>query len=255
MTARVDLLKVVCREDDGLLLGHLPDHPSNFMFLVGVQSVGGLIHDEVLGVMKDALGKADPLPESLGQGTDALVTDILKKAPLHGLPYAVRLLPAPEPSDVCHEVQEPQNGHVRINGGILGEISDRSLCLQGIRRDVMPPDDGRSCAWGQKAGEHPHGCRFACGVGSQEAQNFPGPHGKGYVVDRFGLPEILGEVPRFDHKSRPSAARMVTSWEIRLKCSWQGVKGFIGTDVTGVYGKPLKSPGQENLPGATRFRG
>ena len=69
-TYRFDFFQQVGGDHDGLLGGNLADQFANHMFLVGVQAIGGLVHDQYVGIVQDGLGQADPAAKTLGQVLD-----------------------------------------------------------------------------------------------------------------------------------------------------------------------------------------
>ena len=69
----LDFLEDVRGDDDGLLLGHLGNQLAHLVFLVGIEPVGGLVHDEHFRVAQDGLGDANAALVALGQRLDGLL--------------------------------------------------------------------------------------------------------------------------------------------------------------------------------------
>ena len=69
----VDFFEDVRGDDDGLLARDLADERADFVFLQRIETVGGLVEDQHLGIVHDGLGEADAPLESLGQRFDGLL--------------------------------------------------------------------------------------------------------------------------------------------------------------------------------------
>ena len=85
-------------------------------------------HDEVFRVMKNALGKANTLLESLGKGIYGLISNIRKKATLDCVFDPLCLSAAGEAPYLSYEIEESNDRHVRIHRCIFGEITDSLSC-------------------------------------------------------------------------------------------------------------------------------
>ena len=82
----VDFLEDVGRKDDRLLLPELADQVAHLVLLVRIEAVGGLVHDQHLGIVDQRLREAGAVPVALGKRVDRLVQHRLEEAQLH---YAV----------------------------------------------------------------------------------------------------------------------------------------------------------------------
>ena len=69
----VDFFEDVRGDDDGLLARDLADQRADFVFLQRIETVGGLVEDQHLGVVHDGLREADAPLEALGQRFDGLL--------------------------------------------------------------------------------------------------------------------------------------------------------------------------------------
>ncbi len=58
----IDLLKNVGRDQNGFTAPELLDVVPEMPDLIGIQSGGGLVHDQNFRIVKERLGETDPLP-------------------------------------------------------------------------------------------------------------------------------------------------------------------------------------------------
>jgi hypothetical protein len=195
---RVDLLEDVRREHDDLLVRHLADQRADLVLLVGVEPVGGLVHDQHRRVVQDGLRQADAPLVALAERLDALVHHA---AQVHGLRRGLDAPPrlrAVEAAHARHEGQEAVRRHVGIAGRALRQVADLALGLARPARDVVAADRDAARGRHEEARDHLHGRRLARAVGPEEAEHLAAAHREAHVVDGREGAEALGEVADLD---------------------------------------------------------
>ncbi len=100
-----DLRKDVGREDDGVLAGQGPDEGADLGDLLGVETDGGLVQDQHLGVAQQRLGQAHALAIALGQLADEAALHVGDEAPGHDVGHPPLALPPRHALDLGHELE------------------------------------------------------------------------------------------------------------------------------------------------------
>src|SRR5438445_3097031 len=118
-------------------------------------------------------------------GADQLAISVREleqpQQPLHPL---IALLAAWHAVKVRHEIQEFAAGQMRMNEGLLVEVTHARLGAKGVLKDVDPFDQGGSGGWGEQSAEHAQ-CRGLAGaVGSEEAEDLAACDSEADAVDR-----------------------------------------------------------------------
>ena len=196
----IDFLEDVSREDDGLFLAKFADQLPDFVFLVGVEAIGGFIEDENFGVMKEGLCQARAMPVSLGEGNEGLVPPGLQEA---GFDHAVdSFFPGQsgESPDAGAEAEKTENRHIGIEGGGLGEVSDLPFGVLRLICNRDPADFHVAMGGGEKSGDDPHGGGFPGTVRTEESKDFTLLYREGEVIDSCLVTKLLSEIIDFDHE-------------------------------------------------------
>jgi len=122
------------------LLSVRGDQPADFVFLVGVESVGGLIQDQHLRIVDQRLRQTDAAAKALRQCFDHLVDDGRKTQAIddHAAPF-----PAPFAGQCAHirdEVQEFAHGHFAVARRALGQVSHAGFRGHRCRFNIVSAD-------------------------------------------------------------------------------------------------------------------
>ena len=128
------LLQDVRGDDDGLVLGHVGDELAHLVLLVGVEAVGGLVHDQHLRVVQDGLGDGDAALEALRQRLDPLLQHGGELRLLDRGGDAPLGLLAVEAADLGDEGEEGARRHVAVAGRTLGQVAELALRQLGMTR-------------------------------------------------------------------------------------------------------------------------
>ena len=102
------------------------------MFLVRVQTIGGLIHDEHIWIMDNGLRKASTVPVTFGEGVHTLVQHRLQEAQIDHAVDCLFPIAAADAPDFGSKIKKSVNSHVRIAWGTFGQISHQALGLNGL---------------------------------------------------------------------------------------------------------------------------
>ena len=149
--------------------------------------------------MDDRLGKANTLAIAFGQLPDQLRADIGEGAFFRGFLDAfgdVGFGYAFQPSD---EIEILADLHIWIDRRRFRQISDALLNLHGRLQHVEPGDFRRARRRRHEARQHPHRCRLASSIRSQEANDLALLDFEGNVIDGDSARVSLGETFDFNH--------------------------------------------------------
>ncbi|CAM5527602.1 hypothetical protein SSTU70S_03289 [Stutzerimonas stutzeri] len=147
------------------------DQLAHLMFLVRVETVGGLIEDQHARIVEDRLRQSDAALEALGQCLDGLAEHLLQ---LHLRDRRLDPLALGRATETAHlgdEFEEAAHAHVAITGRAFGQIADLALGLQRLRLDVVAEDAGAAGGRREEAGQHLHGGGLAGAVRAEKAQH------------------------------------------------------------------------------------
>ena len=196
----IDFFENVSGEDDGLFLAKFADQLPDFVFLVGVEAIGGFIEDENFRVMKEGLRQTCAMAVSLGQGVDGLVHHGLQEA---GFDHAIDSFFPGQPGespDAGAEAEKTDNRHIGIEGGGLGEVSDLPFGVLRLICNRDPADFHVAMGGGEKSGDDPHGGGFPGTVRTEESKDFTLLYREGEVIDSCLVTKLLSEIIDFDHE-------------------------------------------------------
>src|SRR5580704_16024899 len=110
------------------------------MFLIRVQSVCGLVHDQYVGVMQDRLRQPNPAAVSLGKRLDRLIDDCIEGCLCHGaVPCSARGAPV-KTTCPCDKSQKSPWGHFAIGRRAFRKVTKPGLCPDGVTADIVATD-------------------------------------------------------------------------------------------------------------------
>src|SRR5260370_8064840 len=101
--------------------------------------------------------------------------------------------------------------HVRVQRGILRQITNSAAGLQRLVEDVEPVNQDRSGAGRHEAGNDAHRSSLAGSIGSEKSQNAARLGFERHVFDGNEIAVNLGEVPDLYH---PSALLILSNFPI-----------------------------------------
>ena len=108
-------------------------------------------------------------------------------------------LAAGRPFDLRDKIQVGVDGHLVIEGRVLGQVSDALPDFQALLEDVVPGHPGRAFGRRHVAGEDAHGRRLPGTVGPEKPEDLALLHLEGDIVDCLSSVVHLREMLYFDH--------------------------------------------------------
>ncbi len=142
------------------------------MFLVRIEAVRRLVHDEDGRIVQDRLRQADAPLEALGECVDGLVEHSVEFGLGNGRLDARLHVGAFIAAHFGDEAEELARGHVAIGGCAFREITDHALRLERLVFHVVSADGHATGAGREEARDHLHRGGFAGAVRAQKAQHF-----------------------------------------------------------------------------------
>ena len=181
-----------------MLAAQLADQGAKLNHLRRIQPHGGLVQNQHFRVAQQRGGQAYPLPVPFGQVADQAMGHIDGCHPVHGFAHLFGPLGAGHPAQLGHKAQVFLHRHFRIEGRLLGQVSQLTPCLHGLFQNIMPADDHTALAGGEIPGQHVHGGGFAGAVGPQQTADLPGGNRKGQILYRNLRPVAAGQMLHLD---------------------------------------------------------
>ncbi len=157
--------------------------------------------------MENRLREAGALAEALRERLDQPVAHRLQAALLDGRLDALSALGAAVAADGGDEVEEGVDAHPGVARGVLGQVAEAALGLDGILLHAEAADRGRTRGRGQEARDHAHGRRLARSVGPEESQHFTLLNGEGDAPNRLDRTKVAFQVANGQHPVSPLFAR------------------------------------------------
>ena len=165
---------------------------ADFNELVRVETGGGLVEDEDLGVVDEGLRDADTLFEAARQRPDFLVLFRRESGAFHDLIHAFPFLFQLE--DSGNKLQELTHIHVVVERVGLGEVADNLMQFLGIFPDVETADSDIALRGRDQSGDDLHHGGLAGAVRPQKTDNLSFFRFKTDLVEGVLLPKNLGDV-------------------------------------------------------------
>ena len=182
------------------------------MLLVGVEAIGGLVHDEHGWVVQDRLCEAHAPLEALGQGIDPLAEHCLQSGArdrrVDGLGRGLAF----QTANAGDETEELQRRHVGIGWGTLGQVADGGLGLELLLDDVVAANGYAAFRGGEEAGDHLHRGGLAGTIGAQEAQHLALADKQRDAAHGCEVPEPPDQVFDNDHGNAREPAKKRAEW-------------------------------------------
>ena len=167
--------------------------------LLGVKTYRGFIKNDDLGIADQRLRNAYSLAVALGKRANDLVVhiaDLYRFADLFDVLTALQLTTL----EVVCKVEVFPNGHIQIEGGLLGEISDQLFCTNGVAENINARNASLAGGGRKISGENIHRGALARTVGAQEANDLAFFNRKANVVHSTGGAVIFYKMLNFYHE-------------------------------------------------------
>src|SRR3954469_463912 len=235
----VYFLEDVRREDDRLVGAELLDEVPHLVLLVRIEAVGRLVHDQHIRIVDQRLREAGAVLVSLGERVDRLVQHRLQEAELDHAVHRLLARGAGEAPQLGDELEERSHRHVRVRGGVLRQVADQALRLDGRLDHVVGADGDLAGGGRHEAGDHPHGGGLAGAVRAEEAEHLAALDGERDAVDRPLGAKSFHQVVDLDHGDRRIVTTAGLKFEARFSHkrkdeTYADVKGIPGRIVAGL---------------------
>ena len=185
--------------DNGFGAGHFANGGAYLMFLVRVEPVGRLIHNQNIRVMHDGLGKPHAAAKPFRQCVDWLVQHAVQFRHVNRPVRRASGGGFVQPANSGHEIQELARRHIGPGRSPFGQISHGLLGTQRLKANVDAVNQRRAGGWAQITGNHFHAGGFAGPIRPQKAQHLPAFHRKTDIVYGAEIAEIFGQVQYINH--------------------------------------------------------
>ena len=176
-----DFLHDMGGEEHHFVAAGILDDGAYFFQLVGVETGGGLIKDEHLGVVDEGLCQAYALAVALGELADAFVALGGEANKLNHLFHTV--LAVFKAIDAGREFEELTHVHVEVQGVVLRQIAYLAADFQGVVVDAVAADGGFALGWRDVASENLHEGGFAGTVGTEQTDHLTFLNSEADIVD------------------------------------------------------------------------
>jgi hypothetical protein len=178
-----DVVDDVRREDHDHVLPDVGEEVVEAHALLGIESRGGLVDDDELGVADQRLGDAEALAHAPGEPAELLLAHrrevgALEERVDRGL-ARLRVREALQPREV---VEHLGRGHLGIDAELLGKIAEEPAHAILVAQHVDVVEGRRSAIGLLQRGERAHEGRLARAVRAEEAEH-PGRDGERHVVE------------------------------------------------------------------------
>src|SRR6516225_11776957 len=107
---------------------------------------------------------------------------------------------AAKSTNLCGEIEETMNSHVRVCRSIFRQIADQAPGLDRLIDDIKPADGNGAGRGGYKACDHPHSSGLAGPIWAKKAQNLASLHRKRDPINGVFSAEDLDQILNFYHK-------------------------------------------------------
>ena len=141
------------------------------MFLVRVESVGGLVQDKHRRIVQQRLGQADAALETLGKRIDGLGQHIGDIGAFDCQADGGAAAPAGEPPHGGHKGEEGTGGHVAVKRRPFRQITEIAPGPDRVVGHIVAANRRAAFGRSEKPCDHLHRRGLAGTVGSEKAQN------------------------------------------------------------------------------------
>ena len=190
-------------EDGAACVAELPHHALEQMGGLGVQTHKGFIHDDETGLVEPCGDDSQLLLHAVGVGGDGL-SQIVRQLEAGGVVVDALLAHlGADAEDVSDEVEIPDAGHIVVQVGVIGDISQLPLAGDGVGADGLAADGDLPGVELQDAHHGAEGGGLTGAVVADEAVNFAGGDVQGQIVHGFLFTIDLGQMLDVQHNNDP----------------------------------------------------
>ena len=168
----IDFFEDVSGKQNGLGLAEAFDQLADFVFLVGIKAIGGLIKNEHGGIVQESLGQAGTVAVAFRKGVDGLLGDAFEEASLNGFFDSAFFRGSTQVADISAEIEESRDGHVIVERRGFRQVANLRFGEVGGIGDGVAADTGIARAGRDESSDHAHGCRFSGAVRTEKAKHF-----------------------------------------------------------------------------------
>ena len=202
----LDLGEDVRREDDRHPpVGETPDEIPHVAYPCRIESRGGLVEQEQLGVAQERRGDPQALPHAVRVAGDLVSRAV---AELDGLEHGVDPPPSTATVVCGQQLEVLASRQIRIEPRLLDEARDAVEPPGTVDERLMPEQAHSTLVRPDQSEQHPQGCRLPGAVRAEISVDIAALHGQVDVVDRDDVAVALDEAARLDGRRhhRPRAA-------------------------------------------------
>ena len=207
----LNLRENVCGQNDRPVFCQALNKSTNPHQLLWVETAGGLIQDQDLGIMEDGLSQPDSLPVALGQGAQDAMLPALESEPLHRVANAVEPVIPWNLTDLSDEPQVLTHGQVHVQGRRLRQVPNGPSYRHGIFEYIVAGNAGSPLRCWHKPSQYAHGRGFSCAIRTNETNDLTAAHTKIQSTHRGKRAKFFGEVVHFNHVDQSSMCKGVWS--------------------------------------------
>ena len=167
--------------------------------MLRVQAHHGLVNHEHLRIVQQGRGDGYPLARAVGQALDRLVHIGFKIQSGHERPSLSFDARVVHLKKLAYEPEELPGRKFLVKEWEVRHISQARPCGEGLRLNVESAHAGGAGRRLHQTGENLQGRRLARRVGSQQREEFSGPHRQTDPGHGHQVAEFLHQVDQFDH--------------------------------------------------------
>src|SRR5262249_42196555 len=138
----LDFAQDMRAENDRVFAREMLQQLADFDDLLGIETAGGFIEDQDIGVVDDGLREADALAVAFGELRDELAAHVAERAALDDFVYAVLDLALRNALQLAHEIEVLDHLHLGVNRRRLRQIADPLLHLLRVLLHVEAGNGG-----------------------------------------------------------------------------------------------------------------
>ncbi len=197
-----DVFDDVRGEDDHDVFADFGEKIVETVAFTGIESGGGFIHDQELGIADKRLGDTEALTHATGIGGERFFADVIEIATAeHGFDNVFALAGAGEPLEKGDVAEHVLRGDARVNAEVLREITEAAAKLVFLAEDVKVAQADGACVGLLQGGDGAHERSFSSTIGAEEPihalGNIERDAIEGFDAIRIGLIQILDREHKF----------------------------------------------------------
>jgi hypothetical protein len=167
---------------------------------VGIETDGGLIHDNDRRFGEDGIGYADALAVAFGKFADDTMADTAQIAELDDFIEARVEAAARETLEAAAQVEILRDAHIVGEGVVLRHVADKVFNLGGIGGDIDAADRDAASGGREVSREDSHRGALAGAIGAKQADDLAAGDGETDAMDGRDAGVGFDEVPDFESR-------------------------------------------------------